>query len=205
MNEERINRKTEKKQNALTKKASPQKKGGSFFFHSLEIFLKPYRTHTFKYINILLFFCFLFTTTTCGILPGKKGKSNNWWWALLGIPNGASFPSSGSGVGGSPGSGNGSPGSAPAPEGSDLFSISTNYAQAIDDPETKAEPVAGASFVAPPEPNHYGNISLTYPIQTPAGRAGVEPKLSLSYSSTGGDGWLGIGWSLGLGSITRTP
>ncbi|AJR14780.1 cytoplasmic membrane protein [Leptospira interrogans serovar Linhai str. 56609] len=205
MNEEKTNRKTEKKQNALTKKTSPQKKGGSFFFHSLEIFWKLNRTHTFKYINILLFFCFLFTTTTCGILPGKKGKSNNWWWALLGIPNGASFPSSGSGVGGSPGSGNGSPGSAPAPEGSDLFSISTNYAQAIDDPETKAEPVAGASFVAPPEPNHYGNISLTYPIQTPAGRAGVEPKLSLSYSSTGGDGWLGIGWSLGLGSITRTP
>ncbi|WP_016761880.1 SpvB/TcaC N-terminal domain-containing protein, partial [Leptospira kirschneri] len=207
MNEEKTNRKTEKeeKQNALTKETSSQKKGGSFFFHSLEIFWELNRTHTFKYINILLFFCFLFTTTTCGILPGKKGKSNNWWWALLGIPNGASFPSSGSGVGGSPGSGNGTPGSAPAPEGSDLFSISTNYSSAIDDPETKAEPVAGASFVAPPEPNHYGNISLTYPIQTLPGRAGIEPKLSLSYSSTGGDGWLGVGWSLGLGSITRTP
>ncbi|WP_254844210.1 SpvB/TcaC N-terminal domain-containing protein [Leptospira santarosai] len=143
-------------------------------------------------------------TASCGIiLPGKKGNSNNWWWALLGIPNGTSFPSSGSGVG--VGSGNGSPGNAPAPEGSDLFSISTNYAQAIDDPDTKADPIAGASFVAPPEPNHYGNVSLTYPIHTPPGRAGVEPKLSLTYSSTGGDGWLGVGWSLGLGSITRTP
>ncbi|ASV12350.1 hypothetical protein B2G51_12380 [Leptospira santarosai] len=143
-------------------------------------------------------------TASCGIiLPGKKGNSNNWWWALLGIPNGTSFPSSGSGVG--VGSGNGSPGSAPAPEGSDLFSISTNYAQAIDDPDTKADPIAGASFVAPPELHHYGNVSLTYPIHTPPGRAGVEPKLNLSYSSTGGDGWLGVGWSLGLGSITRTP
>lgn len=72
MNEERTNRKTEKKQNALTKKTSPQKKEGSFFCNSLEIFLKPYCTHTFKYINILLFFCFLFTTATCGILPEKK-------------------------------------------------------------------------------------------------------------------------------------
>ncbi|WP_407936729.1 SpvB/TcaC N-terminal domain-containing protein [Leptospira santarosai] len=143
-------------------------------------------------------------TASCGIiLPGKKGNTNNWWWALLGIPNGTSFPSSGSGVG--VGSGNGSPGSAPAPEGSDLFSISTNYAQAIDDPDTKADPIAGASFVAPPELHHYGNVSLTYPIHTPPGRAGVEPKLSLTYSSTGGDGWLGVGWSLGLGSITRTP
>ncbi|MFQ3858036.1 SpvB/TcaC N-terminal domain-containing protein, partial [Leptospira kirschneri] len=200
MNVEETNRKTEKEQDAQTKKTSPQKKWEGF---SLKIFWELNRTHTFKYVHILLFSCILFTTTTCGILPGKKGKSNNWWWALLGIPNGASFPSSGSGVGGSPG--NGSPGSAPAPEGSDLFSISTNYAQAIDDPETKAEPVAGASFVAPPEPNHYGNISLTYPIQTLPGRAGIEPKLSLSYTSTGGDGWLGIGWSLGLGSITRTP
>ncbi|WP_081385975.1 SpvB/TcaC N-terminal domain-containing protein [Leptospira santarosai] len=143
-------------------------------------------------------------TASCGIiLPGKKGNTNNWWWALLGIPNGTSFPSSGSGVG--VGSGNGSPGSAPAPEGSDLFSISTNYAQAIDDPDTKADPIAGASFVAPPEMGHNGNVSLTYPIHTPPGRAGVEPKLNLSYSSTGGDGWLGVGWSLGLGSITRTP
>ncbi|MBF3377050.1 hypothetical protein ISU90_08675 [Leptospira borgpetersenii serovar Balcanica] len=138
-------------------------------------------------------------------MPGKKGKSNNWWWALAGLVPGTSFPSSGSGVGGGSGSGNGSPGSAPAPEGSDLFSISTNYSSAIDDPETKAEPIAGAAFVAPPEMSHYGNVSLTYPIHTPPGRAGVEPKLTITYSSTGGDGWLGIGWSLGLGSITRTP
>ncbi|WP_244265096.1 SpvB/TcaC N-terminal domain-containing protein [Leptospira alexanderi] len=125
--------------------------------------------------------------------------------ALAGLVPGTSFPSSGSGVGSGPGSGNGSPGSAPAPEGSDLFSISTNYSQAIDDPETKADPLAGAGFIAPPEMGHYGNVSLTYPIQTPAGRSGVEPKLSITYSSTGGDGWLGVGWSLGLGSITRTP
>ncbi|PKA16775.1 hypothetical protein CH363_05060 [Leptospira haakeii] len=98
-----------------------------------------------------------------------------------------------------------SPGSAPAPEGSDLFSISTNYSEAIDDPETKADALAGAMFIAPPEPNNFGAVSLNYPIQVPAGRAGVQPNLALSYSSTGGDGWTGIGWSIGLGAITRTP
>ncbi|WP_029778701.1 SpvB/TcaC N-terminal domain-containing protein [Leptospira kirschneri] len=151
------------------------------------------------YTNILLFSCILVSTTDCGLIPGKNGKNNNWWMALAGLVPGTSFPSSGSGVG------SGGPGSAPAPEGSDLFSISTNYSSAIDDPDTKAEPHAGAAFIAPPEPGHYGTVNLTYPIHTPSGRAGVEPKLSLSYSSTGGDGWLGVGWSLGLGSITRTP
>ncbi|MFA4793237.1 SpvB/TcaC N-terminal domain-containing protein [Leptospira kirschneri] len=154
----------------------------------------------FVYSNILLFSCILISTTmTCGLLPGKHGKNNNWWMALAGLVPGTSFPSSGGGVGSA------GPGSAPAPEGSDLFSISTNYSQAIDDPDTKAEPLAGAAFIAPPEPGHYGTVNLTYPIATPAGRSGVEPKLSLTYSSTGGDGWLGVGWSLGLGSITRTP
>ncbi|EQA80440.1 virulence plasmid 65kDa B protein [Leptospira alstonii serovar Pingchang str. 80-412] len=123
--------------------------------------------------------------------------------ALAGLVPGTSLPSSGSGVG----SGNTSagPGSAPAPEGSDLFSISTNYSEAIDDPETKADPLTGAMYVAAPEPNHNGAVSLTIPIVTPQGRAGIEPKLSLTYSSTGGDGFVGVGWSLGLGSITRTP
>ncbi|WP_406600534.1 SpvB/TcaC N-terminal domain-containing protein [Leptospira sanjuanensis] len=139
---------------------------------------------------------FLTTSSSCKLFGGGKGKNGNWLWALLGLPSGAGLPSSGSSIG---------PGSAPAPEGSDLFSISTNYSSAIDDPSTKADPLEGAVFIAPPEPNHFGGVSLSYPIETPSGRAGVEPKLAISYSSTGGDGWLGVGWNLGLGSITRTP
>ncbi|MFB5652913.1 SpvB/TcaC N-terminal domain-containing protein, partial [Leptospira wolffii] len=62
-----------------------------------------------------------------------------------------------------------------------------------------------AIFIAPPEPNNYGGVSLSYPIQVTQGRAGVQPNLSISYSSTGGDGWVGMGWNIGLGAITRTP
>ncbi|PJZ70254.1 hypothetical protein CH373_12445 [Leptospira perolatii] len=109
------------------------------------------------------------------------------------------------GTGITPGTAFPSPGSAPAPEGSDLFSSTTNHSSAISDPETKADPLNGAVFIAPPEPNHYGGVSLSYPIVIPTGRAGVEPKLAISYSATGGDGWIGVGWNLGLGAITRTP
>ncbi|GBF40173.1 SpvB/TcaC N-terminal domain-containing protein [Leptospira johnsonii] len=140
-----------------------------------------------KKIGTLLLFTFFFLTSCVG------GGSNPFS-QLIGLfgtfSQGISLPS---------------PGSAPAPEGSDLFSISTNYSQAIDDPATKADALSGAAFIAPPEANHFGAVSLNYPIQIPPGRAGIQPSLALSYSSTGGDGWAGMGWNIGLGAITRTP
>ena len=41
------------------------------------------------------------------------------------------------------------------------------------------------------------------PIQVPPGRAGMTPHLQLSYSSGGGNGMYGVGWSMNLGSIRR--
>ena len=51
-----------------------------------------------------------------------------------------------------------------------------------------------------------GDGAMTYslPIDIPKGTAGMEPKISLNYSSSGGNGIAGIGWSIGgLQSITR--
>ncbi|NAS25939.1 hypothetical protein GT755_30215 [Herbidospora sp. NEAU-GS84] len=49
-----------------------------------------------------------------------------------------------------------------------------------------------------------GDYTLTIPLDVPAGRAGMQPALTLAYSSRSGDGPFGRGWSLsGMSSITR--
>ena len=64
----------------------------------------------------------------------------------------------------------------------------------------KVGTLPGGGDVGPSGEYHY-----TLPIEVPPGRAGMTPALSLSYSSTGGNGLVGVGWSLGggLSEITQ--
>lgn len=49
-----------------------------------------------------------------------------------------------------------------------------------------------------------GAVTLSVPIQVPRGIGGIEPQLSLDYSSGAGNGLLGLGWTLtGPSAITR--
>jgi RHS repeat-associated protein len=49
-----------------------------------------------------------------------------------------------------------------------------------------------------------GAASYSIPLLVPQGTAGVQPELSLAYSSQSGNGPLGVGWSLtGLSAVTR--
>lgn len=51
-----------------------------------------------------------------------------------------------------------------------------------------------------------GAATYTIPLTLPPGRKGMQPSLSLSYSSRSGAGTAGMGWSLGgLSSIHRCP
>ncbi|MFC6942703.1 SpvB/TcaC N-terminal domain-containing protein [Salinirubellus sp. GCM10025818] len=48
-----------------------------------------------------------------------------------------------------------------------------------------------------------GSASYTMPIDVPDGRNGLQPDLNLAYSSGNGDGRYGLGWALGVPSISR--
>lgn len=69
--------------------------------------------------------------------------------------------------------------------------------------DLKAEnPLDGMTLIQPPTANNTGTANMSYPIEIPAGRQGMQPNLALTYSSGGGNGWLGIGWDISIPSIT---
>jgi RHS repeat-associated protein len=50
---------------------------------------------------------------------------------------------------------------------------------------------------------HTGTGNLSVPIATPPGRAGLQPELTLVYSSGNGNGAFGLGWSLSVPGVSR--
>lgn len=86
--------------------------------------------------------------------------------------------------------------------------------QAPESPETEgfaptmmndikaANPTAKINLIAPPQANNRGTASLQYAFEMPPARNGMAPSLGIQYSSEGGSGWLGEGWSLSVPSIS---
>lgn len=65
-----------------------------------------------------------------------------------------------------------------------------------------ANPSEGIVSIAPPSPNSMGSVTTNFPIKLPAGRGGMQPSLNVSYSSEGGNGWMGMGWDMSVPAIT---
>ncbi|WP_081916179.1 SpvB/TcaC N-terminal domain-containing protein [Saccharothrix sp. NRRL B-16314] len=65
-----------------------------------------------------------------------------------------------------------------------------------------ADPTSGVNLVSAPSPNNMGDARLSYPLEVPPGRAGMQPQLGVQYNSAGGNGWTGVGWDLAQAAIT---
>lgn len=96
---------------------------------------------------------------------------------------------------------------------SDRTSTSVQPATPPAKPETltlPATPVITATTVgylpAKWDVTPQGQFVYTIPLDVPAGRAGMQPELALTYSSAGGNGLAGVGWALaGLSEIAPCP
>jgi len=65
-----------------------------------------------------------------------------------------------------------------------------------------ADPAAEMTIISPPEVSQKGEANISYPIKIPAGRNGVQPNVSINYSSDAGNGWLGLGWNVSTPAIS---
>jgi RHS repeat-associated protein len=65
-----------------------------------------------------------------------------------------------------------------------------------------ADPGAKVNLIGAPTPNNKGDARLSYPLEVPPGRAGLQPELAVAYSSAGGNGWAGMGWDVTTPVIT---
>ncbi len=65
-----------------------------------------------------------------------------------------------------------------------------------------ADPGSGVNLVEAPSANNSGDARLSYPLEVPKGRAGLEPKLAVTYNSSGTNGWLGVGWGVTTPMVT---
>ncbi|MDX2564918.1 SpvB/TcaC N-terminal domain-containing protein [Streptomyces sp. TX20-6-3] len=84
------------------------------------------------------------------------------------------------------------------PEGPEGTSFNPNQIKDIK----AADPGSGVNLVEAPSANNTGDARLSYPLEVPKGRAGLEPGLAVTYNSSGTSGWLGVGWDLATPMVT---
>ena len=82
------------------------------------------------------------------------------------------------------------------PEGAEALSFNINSIKGLE----AADPSSGVLQIEGLEGNNSGSASFRINLAVPAGRAGMTPQVAVGYSSEGGNGVMGKGWSLETGS-----
>ena len=77
----------------------------------------------------------------------------------------------------------------------------SNFTQTAFQDLINADPMAGINLIAPPIASQTGEAALSYPLEVPPGRNGMQPNLALTYNSDAGSSWVGYGWNLNVPSI----
>ncbi len=65
-----------------------------------------------------------------------------------------------------------------------------------------ANPATGINLMQAPDISRTGEASISYPLELPAGRNGLQPQVALNYNSEGKSSWAGYGWNVRLPSIS---
>jgi RHS repeat-associated protein len=65
-----------------------------------------------------------------------------------------------------------------------------------------ADPGAQINLIEPPRGNNTGDARLSYPIEVPPGRLGMQPQLAVQYNSSSANGWMGMGWDVPMQAVT---
>lgn len=64
-----------------------------------------------------------------------------------------------------------------------------------------ASPAANIDLIEPPTASSSGDARVSLPIRLPSSRGNYAPSLAISYASSGGNSWLGVGWDLSISRV----
>ncbi|WP_407427401.1 toxin TcdB middle/N-terminal domain-containing protein [Treponema sp.] len=86
------------------------------------------------------------------------------------------------------------------PESADPIDINLNSIKNLE----AAKPDSHVIKFNPPKADSFGDASFSFDLEIPHGRRGLQPGISVSYSSGGGNGIMGIGFDVRYGSAITT-